>query len=212
MNGGLSIPYHSGKNGKGDSQTVVTRSTDNSIKSRNSFFTAPNTSTSSATLQQFSETSSSASKSKSKSTLDDLREVKKMLDEKIKANQPVIRKVLEPLSDNTMSLYSNRSVATKTDDVESAKLIGYHSSKPSTSKTLVTNKKLQAKQVKRKNCASSRASSTTSSSTSTMATNNTTVQKLQLRVLHWFQRQAQQLSQESFVQVAPKRNQRHHCR
>ena len=62
LNGGLSIPYHSGKNGKGDSQTVVTRSTDNSIKSRNSFFTAPNTSTSSATLQQFSDTSSSASK------------------------------------------------------------------------------------------------------------------------------------------------------
>ena len=80
-----------------------------------------------------------------------------MLDEKMKANQPIIRKVLEPLSDDTMSLYSNRSVATKTDDVESAKLIGHHSSKSSTSKTLVTNKKLQAKQVKWKNSASSRA-------------------------------------------------------
>ena len=101
-----------------------------------------------------------------------------MLDEKMKSNQPIIRKVLEPLSDDTMSLYSNRSVATKTDDVESAKLIGYHSSKPSTSKTLVTNKKLQTKQLKRKNSASSRASSKWSSSTSTMATNNTTVQKI----------------------------------
>lgn len=168
---------------KRDSQTVVSRSADNSIKTRNSFFTAPNASSSSTTMQLFSEMPSSTSKSNSKSTLDDLRKVKKMLDEKMKANQPVIRKVLEPLRDDTMSLYSNRSFATKTDSVKSAKLIECRTSNSSGSQTCgtkVTKEKTPTKKPKRKNSASSRASSKSgsSSSTSTMATNNTTVQKV----------------------------------
>ena len=63
-----------------DCRTVVTRSEDNSVASKKSFVTAPNT-ISSSKIKKYSVNSSTSSRTRS-ATLEDLREVKLMLDKK----------------------------------------------------------------------------------------------------------------------------------
>ena len=152
-----------------DCRTVVTRSGDNSAASKKSFVTAPNTISSSNKIKQYSAKSSISNKTRS-ATLEDLREVKLMLDKKM---PPVIRKVIGPSSHDLMSISDHKTVS----DHGSVKLLrNCQSSVVSTS--LVTKVPNKKPQVKRKNSAGSRTSSNSSTSTSTIATNNTTAKKI----------------------------------